>query len=269
MRRDIKNLCQKHVDQERDQILDWLSPTSPSTRQSEVFNARHEGPGAWFLETKEFKEWIKSKQQILLCLGVPGAGKTILTSIIINHLEELFDSQHGIEIAYFFCEYSERPKILTLLCALLRQLCQRHISLPDGVKSLYVSHITKKSRPSNNEILRELKSIIATSQRSFFIIDALDECPVSDGISSVRQTFLRQLISLCDGTGSNILATSRPNNEIAGYLGSCISIEIRPSHEDIESYLDFRIVELPEFVQERPNLKQCIKDGITGAAGEM
>ncbi|KAI2709040.1 hypothetical protein CBS147332_6099 [Penicillium roqueforti] len=269
IRKDIKTLCLKQDYQERDQILDWLSSINPSTRQSEVFNSHHKGTGTWFLETNEFKEWISSEQQILFCLGIPGAGKTTLTSIIINHLEETFDNQDGIGLTYLFCDYRERPTLLMLLCALLRQFCQRQASIPDRVKSMYTSHVTKKTRPSEDEIFRELKSIIATSTRFFFIIDALDECPVSDGIASVRQTFLRQLVILSDQTGVNILATSRPNNEIAGYLQTYVSVEIQPSREDIRSYLDSRIVELPEFVQKRPSLKQCIKDGITEAARGM
>jgi Cdc6-like AAA superfamily ATPase len=269
IRRDIKDLCQKQNDQERDQILDWLSSTKPSTRQSEIFNSHHTGTGTWFLETKEFREWIRSEKQILFCLGVPGAGKTILTSIIINHLEKVFDSQDGIGITYFFCDYRERATLLTLLCALLRQLCQRQTSIPDGVKSLYVRHATKMTRPSNNEIFRELRSIIAKSKRVFFIIDALDECPVSDGISSVRQSFLRQLVSLNDELGANILATSRPDKEIAAYLRTYVSVEIQPRREDIESYLDLRMTELPDFVHKRPTLKQRIKNGIIEAAGEM
>lgn len=131
--------------------------------------------------------------------------------------------------------------------------------IPDGVKSMYTSHVKKKTRPSESSITCELKSIIATSTRVFFIIDAFDERSVSDGLVSVRQPFLHQLVSLSVQTGISILAISRPNTEIAAYLQTYVSVEIKPRREDIQSYLDSRIVELPDFVQQRPNLKQCIK----------
>lgn len=134
---------------------------------------------------------------------------------------------------------------------------------------MYTSHVKKKTRPSESSITCELKSIIATSTRVFFIIDALDERSVSDGLVSVRQPFLHQLVSLSVQTGISILAISRPNTEIAAYLQTYVSVEIKPRREDIQSFLDSRIVELPDFVQQRPNLKQCIKDGITEAARGM
>ena len=134
---------------------------------------------------------------------------------------------------------------------------------------MYTSHVKKKTRPSESSITCELKSIIATSTRVFFIIDVLDKRSIFDGLVSVRQPFFHQLVSLSVQTGISILAISRPNTEIAAYLQTYVSVEIKPRREDIQSYLDSRIVELPDFVQQRPNLKHCIKDGITEAARGM
>jgi len=40
----------------------------------------------------------------LFCPGIPGAGKTILVSIIIDHLQRISGGR-GIGIAYLYCNF--------------------------------------------------------------------------------------------------------------------------------------------------------------------
>ncbi|KAF2182132.1 hypothetical protein K469DRAFT_520620, partial [Zopfia rhizophila CBS 207.26] len=44
------------------------------------------GTGQWLLDSKEFQTWLKTSNQTLFCLGILGAGKTILTSIVVDDL---------------------------------------------------------------------------------------------------------------------------------------------------------------------------------------
>jgi hypothetical protein len=108
------------------------------------------------------------------------------------------------------------------------------------------------------------------SERVFIIFDALDECPVLSHDRNVRNEFLDRLISLGNQAEINILATSRPNIEIA----HGISVEIQASRRDIRSYLDSQL-DSRTLVTDDPNdpkdlkLKQEVKDAIMGAANGM
>lgn len=226
------------------------------------------GQGTWLLKTEKFHQWIGGKDQILFCPGIPGTGKTVLSSIIINHLEQIFPNQEEIGIAYLFCNYRQQHTLVELYSTLLRQAVQRKPSIPESIRSFYKNYLSKWSRPSEDEVFGEFQSILSSCTRAFIIIDALDECPITDGGRSVRHPFIRQLVRLQD-KGFKILATSRPDQEIGAYFEGDTSLEIQSSTEDIQHYINTRLGDLPLFVRKRPNLPQVIKDTITELAKEM
>jgi hypothetical protein len=55
------------------------------------------------------------------------------------------------------------------------------VLLPGTLKSLYERHKDKRKRPLFDEISKALHSVAADYLKSFIIIDALNECQVSDG----------------------------------------------------------------------------------------
>jgi Cdc6-like AAA superfamily ATPase len=265
----VQWLIQNQDHHRRNTILSWLSQASPALRQSEVFNSHQKGTGSWLLQTDQFQEWISGEGQILFCPGIPGSGKTVLSSIIIDHLEQVFPDGDDIGIAYLFCDHRQQQTLVELYSALLRQAVQRRSSIPERIESLYESFWRKGTRPSAADILCELRAILAPCTRAFVILDALDECPVNDGNGSIRQPFLRELVRLQNEVGFNLLATSRPDQEIASHLQSGDVVEIRAREEDIRHYVDARLDDLPSFVRKRPTLQQHIRDSITETAKDM
>lgn len=163
-------------DQERDNILSWLSPVSSSLRKSEVFSSHQKGTGTSLLKTEGFQRWmISSQEQILFCPEIPGSGKTVLSSIVIDHLELIFPNQNEVGITYLFCDYRQQHSLVELYSALLRQIVQRKRSIPESLKSFYHNHLAKASIPSEDEVLIQLRSVLASCARCFVITDALDE----------------------------------------------------------------------------------------------
>lgn len=148
---------QKQEDQERDNILSWISPTSLAARQSEVLKSRQEGTGTWLLKTEEFTRWVSQEKQILLCTGIPGAGKTVLVSVIIDYLETTFSAQDDIGIAYYFCDFRQEQSLLGIYSAILRQFLQGKSSIPDHIMSLHQKHDQRGTLPLVNDILQALK----------------------------------------------------------------------------------------------------------------
>ena len=68
------------IDEERSQILQWLSPLEPQERHQNVRTGRLDGVGNWVLETSEFRKWRDGEdncvEPVLFCYGNPGVGKT-------------------------------------------------------------------------------------------------------------------------------------------------------------------------------------------------
>jgi Cdc6-like AAA superfamily ATPase len=142
--------------EEHQAILNWLTPIDYATQQSDFINRLQEGTGEWLLKSNIFQEWINNSKQTLFCPGMPGAGKTMITSIIIDHLYTKYQNNDSIGIAYLYCnfrrQHEQKPE--DLLANLLKQLVQEHLSMPESVKSLYERHKNGRTRPLFDEIAK-------------------------------------------------------------------------------------------------------------------
>lgn len=240
--KDIHSVKLRQDDQGRQEIMNWLTPVDYGPRQSDYLKMRQPGTGQWLLDSAEYQAWLKTNKQTLFCPGIPGAGKTVLTAIVVDDLTKRVSSDPTIGIAYVYCNFWQQgtQKIDDLMASLLKQLAQCWSSLPGSVNVLYDRHRAKCTRPSLDEISGVLQSVVTMYSRSFIIVDALDECQVSDG-SQAR--FLSELFTLQTQHGVNIFATSRLIPQIMDQFNGSVSLEIRAHDNDVRQYLHDRIVQ--------------------------
>jgi Cdc6-like AAA superfamily ATPase len=257
------------LDKDEDiKILNWLTPVDYGPQQTDNIRRRQPGTGQWLLDSAEYQAWLETNKQTLFCPGIPGAGKTIITSIIIEHLSTKFQNDASIGIAYLYCNYKrqQEQKPVDLLSNLLKQLIQEQTSVPESMKSLYKCHKDKRTRPSFDEISNVLHSIIIDYTRSFIIIDALDECQFFNGS---RRRFLSEIFSLQAKTGANFFVTSRFIPDITKEFERSILIEIRARDGDVQRYLDRKMLQLRPFVLRNFILQEQIKTKIIKAVDGM
>jgi Cdc6-like AAA superfamily ATPase len=255
---------------ERRAVADWLTLIDYSTQQSDSINRRQEGTGLWLLNSTEFQEWVNHSKKTLFCPGIPGAGKTIMSSIVVDHLNTNFEKDAGVGIAYIYCSYQSQQKQEPedLLMSVLKQLTQRRPSVPENVKSLYKLHKDKQTRPSFSEIVKTLHSTIQLYSRVFIIIDALDEYHVSNNEGLNR--LLSEVFSLQDQTEVNLFATSRSISEITSQFDGCICKEIRAQDDDILRYVNGRIPKLlRSHISRYPQVQDAIRSDILRAVDGM
>jgi len=138
--------------------------------------------------------------------------------------------------------------------------------MPESIKSLYNRHKDKRTRPSFDEISKVLHSVVTDYSRTFIIIDALDECQVSDG---GRKRLLSEIFNFQAKTGTSLFATSRFIPEIMKEFEGCVSLEIYANAEDVQRYLDGHMSQLPSFVSQKLALQEKIKAEIVKAVDGM
>lgn len=265
---DIGELFRQQYDQKQKTILDWLTPIDYAPQQSDYFQRRQPGTGQWLLDSEKFQSWLNTRKQTLFCPGIPGVGKTILTSIVINDLNKRFLNDPTICILYLYCNFrrQDEQKVEDLLASLLKQLAHGPSRLPDAIQSLYNMHQGERTRPSLDEISKALQSVAAMYSRVFIVVDALDECQVSNGS---RTRFLSEISNLQTTCGANFFATSRFIPEIVKNFGKSLSLEIRANKRDIETYLEANMRRFSAFNEWNQQLRDDIKFGISDAVDGM
>lgn len=254
--------------EEEKQILDWLRPIDYGLLHSDYYKRLQPGTGEWLLERKEFQDWITGSNKTLFCHGIPGAGKTILASLVISHLSTRFRGNPDIGISYVYLSHNRQKDqdFQKLLASILKQLARGRYHLPESTKQLYNEHSKKRTQASFEEIITDLTCVITSYSKVFIILDALDESQFFD-----INLFLSKLFELQKEHQINILATSRPIPEVMDQFinPNIVQLQIRAETSDVTTYIEGHMDRLPKVARENPVLRDEIKADICEAADGM
>jgi hypothetical protein len=263
----LKHLLQDH---ESSNILEWLSPLEFATEQDKQFAYCQPGTGRWFLESEAFNTWLDTPSQTLFCPGIPGAGKTVLSSLVVDHL--LWRLQNpDVAIAYIYCDYGNDVEHtpLNLLGSILKQLVYSGPDVSRVVKDVYHHRIKKNARMKLTEVSSLLHIEAARYSRVYVIVDALDECSDRNG---VRRTLLESLLHLRETSAVNLMVTSRFIPAIEERFSSMTSmtrLDIRAQDEDVASYVSASMQDLTQCVEGNLPLQDAIVTAIMNNAQGM
>lgn len=171
-----------------------------------------------------------------------------------------------VGIVGIFCNYREPEKVDTLIGSLLQQIVLRQSDISDDIRDLYKTHVTKHTHPSILEYSTLLKAECRSLSTLFVVVDALDEC-----VDETKHEILKELQNLRPKL--RLIMTSRPSiMNITDYFEDAVSLEIRPSNEDIKTYLEERLQKeskLRKYIQEDPSLHNDIIKAIVDKADGM
>jgi len=260
------------LETERQALVEGLSPLSFCARQADMFSLRVEGTGQWLLESDQFKSWLAADQSSTLwCSGIPGAGKTVLAAIVIDHLQRVVVTSEGDDVGIAFAYLSHQERIQqtpsNIMGSLLKQLVQDRPALCDLLKPLFQKRGGRNTILTLKDVSVALEHVIARHRKVFIVIDALDECPKHNGF---RDVLLSELGSLSRHV--NLLVTSRSHINIDFDIEGAARLEIQASEADLRKYLWTRITRANRpvrFVRPDDELKAKIVETLLGNAQGM
>jgi len=253
--------------QRKKELLEWICLIDYHEQHRDYLKRHHLGTGQWFLQDTKFREWIQSGNAILFCPGIPGAGKTIMAALVIEHL--LRTQQTASQpVVFIYCNYKRQSEQSTrhMLCSILRQIVDIQAGLPQVVKDFHASHTAKRTEPSNDEIKRTLENVLRNLQGLTVVVDALDECE-----ARTCHDLLSTVEILCKSHEVQFLATSRflPATESHPVFHGGAKLEVRASEQDIEKYVRWRASELHRQVVAKPDLLENLVSGVVHATKGM
>lgn len=248
------------------EIVSWLS-TFDYHQQADYIQRVHKETGQWFLTSKDFRRWLSGTHETLFCPGSPGAGKTMLTALIVDYLWKKFRVASDIGIGFLYCsKWQQRSTSESLILDLLKQLVQAQTFLCHDVRIMYQNCIAYSRRPSKFDIAKAIRSVVNEYSRVYIIVDALDEID-----AEVRKSFLNDIFLLQKDTGLNILATACKVPEIVAAFSNdkTKSLEVFASDEDIAAYFNDHVIDLPFYVSKDSILRKQIARQIVNNAKGM
>ncbi|KAH6907907.1 hypothetical protein BKA70DRAFT_1562936 [Coprinopsis sp. MPI-PUGE-AT-0042] len=141
-----------------------------------------EGTGPCFDEWEEFCGWtnVQGALKTMWGTGMPGAGKTIFASIVINEVEARAKaSEHPICVGYIYFRYSDHTTatVRDFLLVLVKQTIERHADCLPIFNQVFARHIRERTLPSESELVQLLRRFAEVIAGTFYFLDALDEAP--------------------------------------------------------------------------------------------
>jgi Cdc6-like AAA superfamily ATPase len=233
--------------QKHGEIYRWLSPSDPSTNFNKALQQRQEGTGLWLLQSSLFTKWHSQPNSFLWLHGIPGCGKTILSSTIIEHL---VDTRPDQLLLYFYFDFTDAGKqtLDNVIRSLISQLYHKRKDIQRLLDSLFSSCNDGRSQPTCESLCKVFSQMMNQAKEIYIVLDALDECctrkgPLSEGL-------LAWIQSLLDLQQRNIhlLVTSRPEHDIEQVLREVaqsdrdiVPIQSDLIESDIRSYVHARV----------------------------
>ena len=176
MKREIE-ICVA-IDAARQKVLDSFSRIDPQTNHNMSRKLRHPNTGLWFLQSPEFQSWMNSESARLWLYGIPGAGKTVLASLIIDEL--LAQSSPSIAIAYFYCDYksTETQETHSILSCLAQQIAKQDESSFVKLQKFYETHNRGRESPVDynpQDLCDLIINMAGHYDHTVIVVDGLDE----------------------------------------------------------------------------------------------
>ncbi|KAF6227691.1 hypothetical protein HO173_012021 [Letharia columbiana] len=236
----------------RKEITAWLAPAAYDVEyySNDLASARalrHPKTCIWVLDKTEVMQLCdtshRSGQSLLWICANPGAGKTILSSFLIDHFESEEPDPARDNVFYFFCKNTDVDKntpaaIIRSLLYQLYKSVKGQVTMESLNDDLGLAlDRSGQQRAVNFAVLWQLFSThVKNLTPATIILDALDECQDPSRL-------IQGLIGLSTLRSIKVIVTSRKESHLHNELKNVSSIEIAPEdiNADIAAYVEAKI----------------------------
>jgi Cdc6-like AAA superfamily ATPase len=186
-------------------------------------------------ESGEFQHWLKTSNCRLWLFGIPGAGKTVLASSVIEEAMKQSDGENAV--AFFYCDYKNQASQdpVNILGSIASHLARQNPECFHRLQ-LYYRDCNPEGDLCRLPKVRELISVILDMVSALddvaVIIDGLDECG--------KRT--AEVVHLLDSLGKEsrrikTLFLSRNEQHIRDILHGYVEISIAARSSDLKLYV--------------------------------
>ncbi|KAJ7658318.1 ankyrin repeat-containing domain protein [Mycena polygramma] len=227
----------------KEELQKWFQALDMREKQRATHALRHNDTGSWFLEDTKFAKW-KEQPGCLWLRGNSGTGKSVLSSIAIDHLFDYrrvkvtnsYPATPNFGIAYFYFDFRDETKQLreTMLRSIIMQLSEQSPT-PYSVLDQHFKSCQGGKFPTHDDLVAMLDTILAEFAGTYIVLDALDECDEHDRLVQFLAT-LRGWVKPV-----HLLVASQPRTlfleSLAFKEASVVVLEPDATHADILQFV--------------------------------
>ncbi|KAJ6505881.1 ankyrin repeat-containing domain protein [Mycena vitilis] len=237
----------EHEFSRKTELREWFQAIDMKEKQHTMYALRHDDTGKWVLEDIRFAKW-KEEPGCLWIRGNSGTGKSVLSSIAIDHLvhyqpRQIANMQAAptLGIAYFYFDFRDEKKqpVINMLRSIIMQLSEQSPEPYSVLDEQFKSCRGGSIFPPYDDLLVMLNTILGQFTGTYIVLDALDECSEHDD--------LVQFISTLRGWGKpvHLLVASQPRAifvESAAFdEASVVLLEPATTHADIFQFVNSKL----------------------------
>ena len=196
----------KELTETLETALAWLSPVNPTLKHRAFKRDRHPGTGTWLFDLPEMINWLDSPNDALWIYGIPGSGKTTLSTLVVDEVLARVRSE-CIATAYFYVRHDDKDshELAHVIGSLISQLaCQNTEALADLVDlhTQYARWRSFATIPDDQDLIEKLQIISSHFKETYIMIDGLDECRFL--FDACRERLIDAMAGLSDNEGKSI-----------------------------------------------------------------
>ncbi|KAF8540407.1 hypothetical protein BDD12DRAFT_833396 [Trichophaea hybrida] len=242
---DIVSGVNAHLIQVSDErAMNWLDATNPDALYDVNRDHRMAGTCEWILQNEEYQGWIQGTGlNYLWVVGIPGAGKSVLSANIVDELRKLEDAV----VLYFFFRNGDvkTTSSLEMAASITSQLLNS--TGVDRARALEVLKTTVHKGAAFSDRGRNLKGMWEVFLRMIqchrgkivVLLDALDEC--SDPTSVARHV----LLPAVKEADVRFLVTGRPVvRDLFEHQPNVSTVQMNVD-DDISKYIKAQVEQIP------------------------
>ncbi|KAJ4253821.1 hypothetical protein NW762_010216 [Fusarium torreyae] len=228
------------LDKRRQDILNTFIKTNPRSEFEINKRMRHPMTALWLTESTDFEDWFSTKKARIWCSGIPGAGKSVIASALIDECLQRCQSNLATAVGYFFCTY--RSPFTSVPCNILSALCYQFALQNEAAYRLLEAYYDElhsahqlPAQAETSRLMDLLYQTCAVFDKVYIIVDGLDEC----GDNTDKTVDSLTSLSLAAGnTNINFALLSRDELFIRERVEPHFHwVEIEAHTEDIQLYV--------------------------------
>jgi hypothetical protein len=232
-----------HLDR-KEKSLDFITKVKLEPKHRDVARVRHEDTCLWVQGCGAFRKWFIGKTVSCLWMhGIPGCGKTVMFSSIVDYLIQKHQGSDAVVIPiYFTYQDPTLHDVDVVFHAILRyaaRVLYDETSTREMLQNLRQHYQHSQELPlALPECFDSLKSLVKPDTSLFLCFDGVDELP-----DVSQQRLLRGLSALKKIIPEiKMIVSSRSNLNLRGI--EHVELPVTASEDDLRLYLDSIVTDI-------------------------